>query len=106
LDPERHIIINQFFVRENIFKIEFCKKNDYFKYPWARLKPFILAFGRQTITRIIEPYLSSIVALNCDGFKSCDILHGIDELTDIQLGDGIGQIRYEGLMPENRFKNT
>ena len=100
LDPERHIIVNQFFVRDNIFKIEFCKKDDYFKYPWARLKPFLLAFGRQTITRIIEPYLSSIVAINTDGFKSCV------ELEDIKLGDGIGQLRYEGLMPENRFKNT
>ena len=100
LDPDKVIILNQFFVRENIFKIEFCKKDNYFKFPWARLKPFILAFGRQTITRIIEPYLGSIVALNCDGFKS------LLELEDIKLGDGIGELRYEGLMPENRFKNT
>ena len=106
LNPDKVVILNQFFVRDNIFKIEYCKKTDYFKYPWARLKCFILAFGRKKITEIIEPYLGSIVSLNCDGFKSRNILHGLNELTDIELGEGIGKIRYEGLMPENRIKNT
>lgn len=94
---DTYIILNQY-INNDIVKIEFCKKNNYFKYAWARLKPFLLAFGRQTITRIIEPYLDNIVELNTDGFKSCNILHGINELTDIELGDKIGQLRYEGLI--------
>jgi hypothetical protein len=92
LDPDRHIILNQFFVRENIFKLEYCKKDDYFKYPWARMKCFLLALGRQTITRIIEPYLENIMDLNTDGFKS------IIELENIELGDGVGELRYEGIV--------
>ena len=91
LDPEKVIILNQYFVRDNIFKIEFCTKLGYFKYPWARLKPFILAFGRQMIGRIMEPYLDDIIYVNTDGFKAVKQL-------DIITGTNIGDLRFEGII--------
>ena len=91
LDPEKVIILNQYFVRDNIFKIEFCYKHGYFKYPFARLKPFILAFGRQMIGRIMEPYLDDIIYVNTDGFKAVKQL-------DIITGTNIGDLRFEGII--------
>ena len=80
--------MNQYFVRDNIFKIEFCTKLGYFKYPWARLKPFILAFGRKMIGDIMQPYLDDITHVNTDGFKAVKQL-------DIITGTNIGDLRYE-----------
>ena len=56
------------------------------------MKPFILAFGRQTIARIIEPYLDRIVEINTDGFKSTE------ELTGLVFGTGCGELRHEGIV--------
>ncbi len=56
------------------------------------MKPFILAFGRKTITELIEPYLEKIEDLITDGFKS------IIELEKIELGDAVGDLRYDGIV--------
>jgi len=91
IDTNKHTIINQYLIGDTV-KIEYCKKDEYFKYPWARFKPFLLALGRKRITDIIKPYIDNIKALNTDGFKS-NI-----ELVDIKLGDGIGELRFEGIV--------
>ena len=52
------------------------------------MKPFILAFGRQMIGRIMEPYLDDIVSINTDGFKAVKQL-------DITTGTDIGDLRIE-----------
>ena len=56
------------------------------------MKPFILAFGRKTITELIEPYLDRIVEINTDGFKSTE------ELTGLVFGTGCGELRHEGIV--------
>lgn len=91
IDTNKHRIHNQYLIGDTV-KIEYCKKDEYFKYPWARFKPFLLALGRKRITDIIKPYIDNIKALNTDGFKS-NI-----ELVDIKLGDGIGELRFEGIV--------
>ena len=55
------------------------------------MKPFILAFGRQMIGRIMDPYLNDIVNVNTDGFKAVKQL-------DIITGTNIGDIRFEGII--------
>ena len=99
IDTKKYDILNQYFVRDNIFKIEYCKKNNYYKYPWARMKPFLLAFGRQKLGRVMMPYIDTVMTVNTDGFKTYREI-------DIQTGTGIGEVRYEGIaLKENRFEN-
>lgn len=98
IDPEKYIISNQYFVRNNIFKIEYYKKNNYFNYAWIRMKPFLLAFGRQKLGRVMTPYITNIVSVNTDGFKTYSKI-------EIEVGEAIGDVRYEGLVEESRFKN-
>ena len=54
------------------------------------MKPFILAFGRQMLGRMIEPHIDNIYRINTDGFSS-------SKLIDIKLGNGMGELRYEGM---------
>ena len=91
IDTTRHTLINQF-IKGDIIKIEYCKTDEYFKYNWIRFKPFLLALGRKKITDVIRPYLDNITYLNTDGFNS-NI-----ELTNINLGVEIGQLKYEGIV--------
>ena len=88
LDTDRVVILNQYFIRDNIFRIEYCYRNGNFKYPWVRMKPFILAFGRQMIGRIMQEHLDDIVSINTDGFKAVKKLN-------ITTGTGIGDLRIE-----------
>lgn len=70
-------------------KIKYVKHDKYFKYPFARLKPFILAFGRQMLGRIIEPHVDDIVRIHTDGFSCSKELN-------IVLGDNMGELRFDG----------
>ena len=70
-------------------KIKYVKHEKYFKYNFARLKPFILAFGRQMLGRMIQPYVDNIVRIHADGLSSSKKL-------DIVLGDDIGEMRDDG----------
>ena len=74
----------------NKFQICYVKKDKYFKYPFARLKPFILAFGRQMLGRMIEPHIDNIYRIHTDGWSSSKLL-------DIKLTDEMGGLRYEGV---------
>jgi hypothetical protein len=73
----------------NQFMVSYVKHDKYFKYPFARLKPFILAFGRQMLGRMIEPHIESIHRCHTDGFSSSKELN-------IRLGEKMGELRFEG----------
>jgi len=73
----------------NQFEVCYVKNDKYCKYNFARLKPFITAFGRQMLGRLIEPYIDSIHRIHTDGFAS-------DKELDIALGDRMGELRFEG----------
>ncbi len=71
------------------FIVTYVKNDKYFKYQFARMKPFILAIGRQMLDRIIEPHIDSIHRIHTDGFCSSKELN-------IALGDRIGELRFDG----------
>ena len=98
IDPEKYVVANQY-LKGNTFKIEYYKKDHYFNYAWVRLKPFLLAYGRQKLGRLMMPYITYIVSVNTDGFKT---FHEIP----IKVGEAIGDIRYEGIVEETRFKKN
>jgi hypothetical protein len=63
------------------------------------MKPFLLAFGRQKLGRVMMPYIDAVMTVNTDGFKTYREI-------DIKTGTGIGEVRYEGIeQTEDRFKN-
>lgn len=53
------------------------------------MKPFLLSQGRLKLCELIVDHVESIENINTDGFKSSKKL-------DIECGDGIGELRYEG----------
>ncbi|MEI7669923.1 MAG: hypothetical protein WCJ33_07565, partial [Pseudomonadota bacterium] len=70
--------------------IEYTYKNtSCFKTDFGRLKPFLLSQGRLKMSKLLVDQMEFIESLNTDGWKSSKKL-------DIELGDGIGQVRYEG----------
>lgn len=82
-------ILHQRIKPGNQFEVCYVKHDKYFKYPFARLKPFILAFGRQMLGRMIEPYIDSIHRIHTDGVSS-------DKALDIKLGNQMGELRFDG----------
>ena len=90
IDSSRYDILSTYEVRENIIKVEFVEKDKYFKYDFARMKPFLLAYARQHVGRVMQPYLDEIIHINTDGFRTRNEI-------DIELGTGMGQIKFEGL---------
>ena len=90
IDSSRYDILSTYEVRDNIIKVEFVEKDKYFKYDFARMKLFLLAYARQHLGRQIEGYLDEIVYVNTDGFRTRNEI-------DIELGTGLGQIKFEGL---------
>ena len=86
---ENVMIIKQGFTTWPKWKIEYMYKSRLYRYSWARLKPFMLAKGRETIGRIMKPHLQHIHRIHTDGFVSSKEL-------DIETGTDIGKLRYEG----------
>jgi hypothetical protein len=63
--------------------------NDEFASDWARIKPFLLARGREKIVKAILPFNDKVVRLHTDGFIT-------SEKMGIKGGVGLGEIKYEG----------
>ena len=77
-------------IEKNKCIIEYTFKNaSSFKTDFGRLKPFLLSQGRLKMAQLLVDQLEHIESLNTDGWKSSIKL-------DIQVGDGIGELRYEG----------
>jgi hypothetical protein len=75
-------------------------ENEYiYKSPFARLKPFLLAKGRNVITNIIMPYKEECVRCHTDGFI-------LKSKTDIKTGSKIGELKYEGYSSYIKVKNN
>lgn len=68
--------------------IKVCDYNDYYETPFARLKPFLLAKGRQKLARMIAPHMESILRVHTDGFYS-------DKELNVPLGKNIGDLKLE-----------
>jgi hypothetical protein len=90
IDTDKYDVLNTVNIRDDIWKIDFVEKTRYFKYAWSRIKPFLLAYARQHLGRQIESYLDDVVYVNTDGWRTRNEI-------DIELGTGLGQIKYEGL---------
>lgn len=63
----------------------------HYKTNYARIKPFILAYGRKMLFFKYRKYESLVVRIHTDGF------YLTEKPDDIALGDKLGELKYEGL---------
>ena len=87
-------------IEKNKCIIEYIYKNkSSFKTDFARLKPFILSQCRLKMSMLLIDHVESIEQINTDGFKSHIKL-------DIECGNGIGDLRYEGKRENVKIVNV
>ena len=86
--------------RDGMGVMVYYVENEYiYKSSFARLKPFLLAKGRNIITNIIMPYKNECVRCHTDGFL-------LKSKCDIKIGDKIGELKYEGYSKYVNIKNN
>ena len=61
-----------------------------YKTNYARIKPFILAYGRKQLMKGYIKYESRIIRIHTDGFYLAE------QPDDISTGDKLGYLKYEG----------
>jgi len=88
LDTDKINILSQVLEGDKI-TITYQYKNNNFVYDFGRMKPFLLSQGRLKLCELLVNHIENIEQVNTDGFKSSKKL-------DIECGDGIGELRYEG----------
>ena len=87
---------------KSIVEIRPCNKGDtevkivehthLYKTCFARIKPFILARGRERIGTAMKPHLDNIIRCHTDGF------HSLVKL-DIETGKELGKLQLKGKLP-------
>lgn len=70
-------------------KVEYFKTHKYFETDFARIKPFLLARGRQEVRKYIEPHLDNIIRCHTDGWLSKVPIK-------YKFGTDLGDMKYEG----------
>ncbi len=83
---------------EDKLVIEFCLKDQIYKYSYARIGPFILSYGRYVIFKKIRKHIDHIRFLHTDGIIS-------DTKLNLDYGNDIGDWRYEGFCKNCDIKN-
>ena len=77
---------------------------------YARLGPFLLAKGRMTMSRTIEPHIEYIKRVHTDGFISSKPLEfecSKDKRSvQISVGTGLGELKYEGYCKKLKVMNN
>jgi hypothetical protein len=79
--------------------ITFISNDSFFKYDWARIKPFVLAKGRSIISKAMEPHLQHVVRTHTDSMWCTKQL-------DIKTGTKPGDLKYEGYCPDAKITNN
>ena len=80
---------------EYMFKNTSCFKTDF-----GRMKSCLLSQGRLKMSQLLVDHVENIESLNTDGWKSKI------ELTDLKLGNGLGDLRYEGKRENVKILNV
>lgn len=68
---------------------EIDNSTAFYKTPFARLCPFLIAKGRVVISDIMEPFIEKVVMCHTDGFI-------VNTKIDIKTGDKMGELKYIG----------
>ena len=77
-------------------KVSVVRKSNQFVTNFARLKPFMLAYGRVYITSCIVENLDNLVQLHTDGFILSKPIKAFKSTDKVVIGSDIGQLKYKG----------
>ena len=80
--------------------VKYASNDDIFESPWARMKPFLLSKGRHTITNIYDNNTTIVKRVQTDGIITSE------EIQWNNMGDALGQLRYEGYCQEVEIINV
>jgi len=70
------------------YLIESYDYDNYYKTNYARFGPFITAYARCYLGRIIEPFIDNVYRIHTDGFI-------VDKEQNLNIGDDLGQFKIE-----------
>ena len=76
-------------LNDNMYKVTIKTKNKLYKSPYARIAPFLMAKGRQTLSRAMKPHLKYIKRVHTDSMLSTIKL-------PIETSDNILCLDYKG----------
>jgi hypothetical protein len=65
-------------------------KDNYYETDFARIKPFLLSYGRTMIAKIILKNLDTVVRTHTDGIICTK------KITNIKFGKNLGDLKFEG----------
>ena len=72
-------------------------ESKYYKTNWARIKPWVISYGRKVFYYKYKRYEDDIIRINTDGF------YITKQPKDILTGEKLGNLKYEGV---NKIKLT
>jgi hypothetical protein len=72
---------------ENV-NVEYMKKNNYYKYEYARIGVFLTSLNRLKMVKLLYPHTKNIFRAHTDGFVC-------NEPLNLDIGDGLGQWKLE-----------
>ena len=84
-------IIEEIYMKnDNIIHVKYTQKDKpIFKTDFARIVPYLLAYGRRDMIQLIEPFINDVVYVRTDGFRT-------KTKQDLKFGLDIGELFYEG----------
>jgi len=100
--PENMEIYSKKRLNDELVIIEYFDRDDRYVTPFARIKPFVLAFGRSMVSRYMEPDVKNVKRCNSDGYY-------VTKQLDVKTGTKAGDLVYKGcckkgiIMATNNF---
>jgi hypothetical protein len=76
---------------DDVILIKYAERDQQFKTPYGRLKPFLLAKGRSIISKIMQPIENNVKRCHTDGIIFNSIQYDV-----LKYGSSIGDLVYEG----------
>ena len=74
------------------------REDKYFETDFARIKPFLLARGREQLVKHMKPHVDNVVWCHTDGFITTNEF-------DVPNVDKIGALKFEGFCANVNIKN-
>lgn len=101
LKEDREIVTMCSYGQEQLH-ISYVKNDDQYETDYARIKPFILAYGRQMTSNIMEPFYDKVLRVHTDGILFSEEVYP----TQIRKHNAkLGDLKYEGFCKHVRIEH-
>jgi hypothetical protein len=76
--------------------VELYENSMMFNTHYARIKPFILSFGRYNLLKIILPHIDKVIRVHTDSMITTEAI-------SIEIGEELGELKWEGYNPNYKL---